>query len=116
MIRTIEARLYKRARQPAQHRPGLRRQVVPARYLVLFLPLLLMQALREIDYVSSSGVLAERLLSMQDERLGRWAIIIGCHRVVVLSFALWWWDTRCGRGRLLWVQPHRDGGPETGMT
>lgn len=69
-MRTIEARLYKRARQPAQHRPGLRRQVVPARYLVLFLPLLLMQALREIDYVSSSGVLAERLLSMEDERLG----------------------------------------------
>ena len=108
-MRTIETRLYERARQPAQHRPGLRRQVVPARYLVLFLPLLPMLALREIDYVSCSGVLAKRLLSMQDERLGRRAIIIiGCHRVI-LSLA-------CGRGRLLWVQPHRDGGSETGVT
>jgi hypothetical protein len=53
-MRTIETGLDKRARQSAQHRPGLRRQVVPARHLVLLLPLLLMLALREINYVSCS--------------------------------------------------------------
>lgn len=108
-MRTIETGLDERARQSTQHRPGLRRQVVPAGHLVLLLPLLLMLALREIDYVSCSRVLVERLLSMQDERLGR--AIIGCHRVV-LSLALGLGRSR----RLLWVQAHRDRGPETRVT
>ena len=53
-MRTIETGLNERARQSTQHRPGLGRQVDPARYLVLFLPLLLVLALGEIDYVSRS--------------------------------------------------------------
>jgi hypothetical protein len=109
-MRTIETGLDKRARQSAQHRPGLRRQVVPARHLVLLLPLLLVLALREIDYVSCSRVLVERLLSMQDERLGLGRAIVGCHRVLSLALGL-------GRSRrLLWVQPYRDRGPETRVT
>ena len=52
--RTIETGLDERAGQPTQYRPSLRRQVVPARYLVLFLPLLFMLALGEINYVSGT--------------------------------------------------------------
>ena len=66
-MRTIETRFDERARNTPQDRSRLWRQVVPARHLVLPLPLLLMLALGEIDHVSGCGVLAERLLSMQDD-------------------------------------------------
>ena len=121
-MRTIETGLDKRAREPTQHRPRLGRQVVPARHLVLLLPLLLVLALSEIDHISGCGVLAERLLSVQDEWLGSSLGgtargVIGCDRVLPrLALGRSRATRRGGGGRLVWVQSHRDRGPETRVT
>lgn len=109
-IRTIKAGFDERAREPAQDRCRLGRQVIPARYLVLLLPPLLELALGEIDHGSSCGLLAERLLSMQNEWLGRG--VVGCNRVPRLALG----SRATRRGHLLWVQSHRDRGPETRVT
>lgn len=67
--RTIKTRFNERASESPQHRSRFGRQVVMARYLVLLLALLLILALGEIDH--SPGFLAQRLLTMKDEWLGR---------------------------------------------
>jgi hypothetical protein len=50
---------------------------------------------------------------MQDKRLGLGWAIIGCHRVPSLALG---GNRATRRGGLLWVQPHRDRGPETRVT
>jgi len=48
--RTIKTRFDERASEPPQHRSRFGRQVVMARYLILFLGLLLILALGEINH------------------------------------------------------------------